>query len=279
MKLTLATCRDLPNLIEEEQGLVDALKARGADITIADWQGDFAPFENADKVLIRTIWNYVEHPREFAAWLEKLEAANVSVSNPASLLKWNMDKHYLLDLAAKGAPLPPTFASEPEVGAVLAACAEKGLSDIVIKPVISAGSKGLSHVQEVNETSIGRALAKVSGKVLVQPFLPEITTIGETSLIFYGGEFSHAVLKTPKEGEIRCQDDFGGSVASQKVSDAVVAQARRILDYLPEAPLYARVDVILRPEGMVLMEVEAIEPELFFRMKEGSAERLAELVA
>ena len=44
---------------------------------------------------------------------------------------------------------------------------------------------------------------------MIQPYLPSIETEGETSLLFFGGRFSHAVNKRPVPGEFRIQVQFG----------------------------------------------------------------------
>ena len=58
----------------------------------------------------------------------------------------------------------------------------------------------------------------------------------------------------------------------------VVEAAQRALSAVEDDLLYARVDLVERPGGVVLMELELIEPTLFFGTSDGSSERFARAV-
>jgi glutathione synthase/RimK-type ligase-like ATP-grasp enzyme len=120
--------------------------------------------------------------------------------------------------------------------------------------------------------------------VMVQPFLPEIQE-GEWSLVFLGGEYSHAVVKRPADGDFRVQHDFGGTVERREPEGSLIEDARNVLRAAAKATktaigdiLYARVDGIVRDGGLLLMELEVIEPVLFFSHAPGAAARMAELI-
>ncbi|MCI5046431.1 MAG: hypothetical protein MRY59_02925 [Aquisalinus sp.] len=278
MHITLVTCMEMPGLLPEDEHLKSALQAQGAEVAVAPWNGHFAPFAATDLVLIRTPWDYTGHAEKFAQWLDRLEEAQTLVSNPVALMRWNMNKHYLVDLVRVGAPLTATAITAPEARDILSAAEKLGLQDIVIKPVISAGSKGLARLVSPDHDTLEKALTGITCDMLVQAFVPEIETLGETSLIFFGDKFSHAVVKKPKEGDIRCQEEFGGSATRIDPPAFAIEEARKLLTLLPSAPDYARVDVIIRDSDLILMEVELIEPELFFRLAPEAASLFAERI-
>ena len=99
--------------------------------------------------------------------------------------------------------------------------------------------------------------------ILVQPFLPEIQSSGELSLLFFDGVFSHAVCKRPKAGDYRVQFQFGGSDENVQVSAELVAKARDCIAHAPALPVYARVDGVVKDGKFLLMELEVFEPLMF----------------
>lgn len=279
--VALATCLEKPGLQPSDLLLAAALDARGVKAAPHPWNGPFAPFASADLVVVRSTWDYVPVADRFAGWIERLEAEAQAVANAPRLMRWNLHKTYLLDLAARGAPLPPTEIAEPGAEAIGAAMARLGVNEAVVKPVIGGGAHGLSIARRSDPASLTNAAAKVAGMALVQPLIPEIRTVGETSLVYFAGEFSHAVVKRPKPGSILVQEERGGSTEPTRAPLTAIDEGRRILALLPEKPLYARVDVVLRDAARLdgalwLMEVEVIEPELFLIHDRGAAGRLAD---
>jgi glutathione synthase/RimK-type ligase-like ATP-grasp enzyme len=150
-----------------------------------------------------------------------------------------------------------------------------GLEEAIVKPLSGGTASGLSRVRREDAGALQKAASILNGPSMVQPFIPEIATRGETSLIFFAGAFSHAILKTPKAGDIRVQEDHGGRAAPVEAPGWAVDEAARILNLCPEATAYARVDAVLFDDHMVLMEVELVEPELFFVYRPEAADRLA----
>ena len=97
--------------------------------------------------------------------------------------------------------------------------------------------------------------------------------------MIFGGKFSHAILKKAKKGDFRVQDDFGGTVQIIDPSKEIIQLAERTIKKLKPNPIYARVDVINNNDNQpVIMELELIEPELWFRFKEDSAKKLGVLI-
>ena len=275
--IAFATCVKAPGLTASDALLAEALRVRGANVVSAPWNGDFCPFAAADLTIVRSTWDYYDVTGDFAGWIDRVEEHGVIV-NPPAVLKWNMTKAYLFDLAEKGAPVPPMRKIAPNVEAIAEAMDALKLDEAIVKPLAGGTASGLSQVNRADDQALAAAAAILNGEGLVMPIIPEITTAGETSLIFIGGEFSHAVLKLPKAGDIRVQEEHGGSSRPVSVADWAIEEARHILSRCPIGTAYARVDAIMREKQLTLMEVELVEPELFFTLCPAAADRLAEIV-
>ncbi|MFK7739794.1 MAG: RimK family alpha-L-glutamate ligase [Planctomycetota bacterium] len=273
--VVFATCLEQPDLQPDDVPIAAALQQRGARVVAAAWNGPFAPFAAADLVAVRSTWDYQQAPDAFLAWLDRLDREGARVVNEPRLMRWNADKSYLLDLAKRGAPLPPTRRVEPDASAIAAAMDELSLAEAVVKPLFGAGASGLSIVRRDDPASLDEAAERLGGGGLLQPLLAEIRTLGETSLTFFAGEFSHAVVKRPEQGSILVQAEHGGATVAVEAAAAQLVSARAVLAMLPELACYARLDFVFG-ERTWLMEVEVIEPELFVLHGEGAADRCAE---
>lgn len=276
--LYLAVGQAGDDLFHDDQHLPRALAAQGIQAEACDWkriEPDGTP------VLIRTPWDYAQHAMRFMGWLDALDAAGSPVLNPTDVLRWNLDKRYLLDLEVKGHAIVPTRAVRSLDKAVETA-ERAGWSDAIAKPVIGGGAEGLHRIQdgqlmEVNADANPWGAAGATGRVLVQPYLPEIQD-GEWSLYFFGGTYSHAVRKTPASGDFRIQEEHGGTTRAATPPGHVLDEATAIAADVPDA-LYARVDGVVVEGRFLLMELELIEPELYFRYAEGAEARFARAVA
>lgn len=273
-RIVIATCNVFPELQSSDEVFADALRTRGVDVSVAPWNGDQAAFENADSVIIRSTWDYQEDPERFAGWIERL-GVRTRLFNSPSLMRWNLSKRYLLTMQESGAPMAPLTFVEPEADAIAAAMDEMRLEIAVVKPEFGATASGLSLVRRDDARALEAAAAAMAMPGVVQAFVPEIAEAGETSFMFIDGEFTHAVTKRPKPGDIRCQAEFGGTTEAVMPPPWAVEAAALIHAGLPQAPLYARIDVILLDGRLQLMEVELIEPELFFTYCLKAAARLA----
>lgn len=265
-------------IFHDDVHLPDAFAKYGIDAVPRDWkriEPDGTP------VLIRTPWDYAQHAMRFMGWLDALDAADTRVLNPTDVLRWNLDKRYLLDLEVKGHAIVPTRAVRSLDHAVEAA-ERAGWADAVAKPVIGGGAEGLHRIRdgqlvEVNADANPWGAAGATGRILVQPYLPEIQQ-GEWSLYFFGGTYSHSVLKTPADGDFRIQEEHGGATRGAEPPAHVLAAAQAIAADVPDA-LYARVDGVVVDGRFLLMELELIEPELYFRYADGAEARFAKAVA
>lgn len=273
--IALATCAKFPQLTESDAVFAAALEKRGAQVIAAPWNADFEPFANADVVIIRSTWDYFEDAPAFAKWIDRLEGV-ATVFNTPAILRWNMAKTYLLTLAQAGVPVPPIQPVKPEAAAIRDAIAAMGLNRAVVKPLIGATASGLTLLDQPTKADFDRAASMLRGVGLVQAFVPEVENAGEISCIFIDGAFTHAIRKTPKQGDIRVQEEHGGASMLFDAPGWMIDAAANVLRCCPGAPLYARIDGVPRNKEFLLMEAELVEPELFFTYCPEAAARLAE---
>ncbi|MBV9073292.1 MAG: hypothetical protein JOZ10_06650 [Acidobacteria bacterium] len=270
-RVALATSCEYWNLTEDDRLLIPALRALDIEAVAAVWDTSTVDWTSFDGVIVRSCWDYHLRLAEFLAWIARLECLGVPIQNSPLVLRWNADKRYLRQLEAFGTILPPTsWISEDEqvnIGDILA---ERGWERAVIKPAVSATAYNTRCVDRSEADEL------VRGPLLIQQFVPEVRTAGEWSMIFIGGQFSHAVRKYPKQGDFRVQAEFGGREEPATAGSALVAAAAKILDQA-EHTLYARVDGVEQHGQFLLMELELIEPVLFLALGD-AAVRLARAI-
>jgi hypothetical protein len=263
-----------------EDGLVEnALKSRGLKVTRKDWADPEFDWSQSKTALFRTTWDYFHRFKEFVDWLDKVEPQTTLV-NPVKQIRWNMDKRYLLDLQAKGVHICATHFIEAGTQVTLKSLHQQlGFQETVLKPAVSGGGRHTYRLHPDNyaaHESIFQELLKEEA-MLLQPFQYNIVEKGETSLMLINGQYSHAVLKVAKPGEFRVQDDFGGAVHAYTPSSAEIEFAEAAIAACDPLPLYARVDMATDNEGrLAIVELELIEPELWFRLHPPCAHMLAE---
>ncbi|MEO3783521.1 hypothetical protein ABGB12_09335 [Actinocorallia sp. B10E7] len=272
MRIAIATFAGLPDGDEDLPALREALAGHGhtAEPVVWDSGADWAAF---DLVVVRNTWDYIVRLEEFLAWADGIG----NLANRADVLRWNTDKRYLRDLAAAGVPVVPTLWDPEDL---------PEWPEYVIKPAVSAGSRDTARWSAVEAASARAHLDRLRAEgrtVMVQPYLDAVDSAGETALIFFDGEFSHAVRKapilTPGSGVqeiITDEKDEREQITPREPSPAELALARDVLAAAPPDLLYARVDLLPGPDGSpVLLELELSEPSLFLGHAPGAAGRLA----
>lgn len=287
-RIAIASCREVieRSLDDDEPRLRAALEHRGVASTVAAWDDPEVDWAAHDLVVVRSTWDYVPRREAFLAWAEQVEATT-RLANPASVLRWSTDKHYLAELAAAGVPVVPTTLVEPDEVLRL----EPGPDDLVVKPAVSAGSRDtVRHPGPERDAALRHVQALQAGgrAVVVQPYLEQVDLHGETAMVQIDGRHSHAARKGPilEPGVLPAQ----GLFAVERMSDrqatpaelaAADAALAAVAAALPGAPvLYARVDLVPdEAERPLVLEVELAEPSLFLAHAEGAADRLAAAVA
>jgi hypothetical protein len=270
-RIALVTHAGLPELSADDRLLAAALRRRGAAPVATVWDTT-SDWEDFDLVVLRSCWDYHLRAAEFLGWIERLERCRVRLENRPELVRWNADKTYLRDLEHRGTLVPPTvWIAAGETASVQGVMRSQGWAAAVVKPTIAASAFGVRRVRG-DEPEV-----HVRGPMMVQELLAAVALSGEWSLVFIRGAYSHAVLKKPAAGDFRVQEELGGSTATASPGPRRVAQAAAVVAGLGPAPLYARVDAVDDPRGLVLMELELIEPSLFLAAG-GAADRLAEAI-
>jgi glutathione synthase/RimK-type ligase-like ATP-grasp enzyme len=292
-RVALITYSGVPAITTDDRLLRDALVARGAEVEARPWDA-LADWSRYERIVLRSCWNFHHRPREFLLWVDDVrEQHDGSLRNAPALVQWSVDKRYLRDLDARGVAIVPTIWVSTEDGSEApdldALIAEQGWTGgAVVKPAISATAHETWRIAaddgNAHQIRFKALLAASPSGVMVQPYLPEIQD-GEWSLIFLGGDFSHAVVKRPADGDFRVQNNFGGTVERREPDESLIEDARAVLraaanatSTMVEEILYARVDGIVRNGALLLMELEVIEPVLFFSHAPGAAARMAELI-
>lgn len=255
------------NILTEDNLVKESLEKRGFRVWRTNWDNPDFDWSLTKIALFRTTWDYFEKFIKFSEWLEKVNN-QTRLINPFSIIKWNMNKHYLIDLKEKGVNSTPTRYIKPaESISLKEIIADTRWDNIIIKPAISAIAKNTYRINSKNfEEYEGIFKGLISERaMLIQPFQNNIVK-GEVSFVVFGGKYSHTVLKMPKDGDFRVQDDFGGTVHEYTPNDEEIKFAEKAVSACDTLPVYSRVDVIRDNNNrLCVSELELIEPELWFR--------------
>ena len=272
MKIALLTCKKLPNLTESDQLLIPALAKHSITAKAVIWDEEAVNWTDYDYLIFRNTWDYYEKQQEFDFWLTKMEKLGIKTLNSISIINQNKHKFYLRDFQKQGITILPTVFIDRTENLNLSEIIPKHWKKAVIKPAYSAGSYQ-TQVIEISETeNINQQYKPIASEkeLLLQEFMPQIQTLGETSFVFFNKKFSHAVNKKPVEGEFRIQSQFGGIYKLVQPNLELVNKAQKIVNTFQGDLLYARVDGIVIENELHLMEIECIEPDLYFNLSENS---------
>jgi len=262
-----------------EDGLVQkALEKQGLKTIRLSWDDPDFDWSNTKYALFRSTWDYFNKFQEFSTWLNKV-SKHTKLLNDESIIRWNIDKHYLQDLEKKGIHCTPTIFIEKEEQKTLSEIyKEHNFNETVLKPVFSGAARHTYRLNTNNlaeyESIFNELITKEA--MMLQPFQYKIVSEGEKSLILIDGNYTHAVLKIAKSGDFRVQDDFGGTVHKYEPTKKEISFAEKTVNACNPKPIYARVDIFTdNDNNIALAELELIEPELWFRNNNAAAEELA----
>jgi glutathione synthase/RimK-type ligase-like ATP-grasp enzyme len=280
-RIAFATSRELAELWAGDRLLLDELRRRGFTAAPLVWDDPDVRWQDWDVVLIRSCWDYHLKADRFLAWIDRLAASGRVVINPPDVVRWNVHKRYLLEVERVGARIPPTAVlSRGADGDLRSHLARHGWRDAVIKPAISASGHKTRLVRGTPGPEDEAAFRDIvmEGDVLAQAYVPEVAEHGEWSFVFFDGRYSHAALKRAAAGEFRVHIEWGGTVETGNPPPALIVQAQGIIDALALGAAYARVDGTEADGDLMLMELEVIEPELFFDRHPEATARLADAI-
>ncbi len=278
-RLAWVTARGARGRDDDEPPALAALAAAGVRVDVVDWDDPAVAWDAYDRAVLRSTWDYPERLREFLAWLGGVEAAT-DLRNPPDVVRWNVDKHYLAELAAAGLPVVPTTFSEPGAAPAFPD------GEFVVKPAVGAGSRDAASYGPDQHDVAGAHVARLHARgasVVLQPLLASVARDGEWPLVFLDGAFSHAASKRvvlPRAGLV--DDLFAAERTGPHEPDAeqlaVAGAAVALVAERFGAPAYARVDLVRDDDGRpCVLELELVEPSLF--LPEGGPGAVDRLVA
>lgn len=252
---------------------------KGFTVESVSWHESLHDFTQYDAVIVRSTWDYQAHVTEFAQALTRIDNAGTRLINPLPLMLWNINKRYLNILSEQGIDIIPSVFFENTHGLDIESFFEHFATDeIIIKPLVSANSDNTFRLHQDSIAEQLETLHKIFAKTecMIQPFIPSVVAQGEYSLFYFNNQYSHTIKKVPKSGDFRVQEEHGGQLYSVEPTQTQKDIAENVLRALPSEALYARIDLVDNKGRWQLMEVELIEPSLYFNMDETSPRRFVQ---
>ena len=246
------------------------------------WREKNVDWKQYDAVIIRSTWDYQDDADLFMQVLSEIEESGTVLLNSLAIAQWNINKNYLKEVESKGASIIPTLWLEKFDYSLVDGYFKYFETDqLVIKPTISANSDNTFWIKKETFKDHKKLLEKslINRQLMVQPFIPAIVEEGEYSVFYFAGNYSHCILKTPKSGDFRVQEEHGGILQSIEPSQSLLSAANKALKTIPEKVLYARIDLVNYKQEYQIMEIELIEPSLYFNLDKNAASRFAKCFA
>ena len=281
-RIAFLTMDSLHGFVSYDALVSDCLAVRGIAVEYVSWRNARANWDDYEMVVIRSPWDYQHSVDEFMAVLENISASNAILWNPIDVVRWNVRKTYLQQLHDQGIVIVPTqFVQSPTESQLRGMFDAFGSDQIVIKPVVGANANDTFWLRSDSCADLLRQIETLyRGRLaLLQPFIQSVVEYGETSHMFFDGQHSHSVLKTPKAGDFRVQEEHGSHIQPIQPDSALIACAKRSLEPVPQQTLYGRVDLVELSNGQqAVMELDLIEPSLYLTYDADSAERFADAI-
>ena len=278
-QIAFLTMDSLADFVAYDHLVVEELRQSGVSVQEVSWRHPAPNWSQYAAVVIRSPWDYQSDPQAFLQVLEQIELSSARLLNTLATVRWNIRKSYLRELETAGHTIVPTIWLQSPTAAELAQLPDHwNCAETVVKPIVGANADNAFRLPRnpAPELLQQAVAAFQQTTALAQPFISSVTALGEYSLIFFEGQFSHAVLKTPAAGDFRVQEEHGGIIQAIQPPPEMIACAERSLQSCPQPLLYARVDLVLLPDGQpAIMEIELIEPSLYLSFDPQSATRFA----
>jgi hypothetical protein len=278
LRCAFLTLEDSTGFVIDVELAYPPLAALGWRVETVSWRTPSRNWRAYDAVVIRSTWDYIADPDAFLAVLAEIERTGTPLFNPLELVRWNIRKTYLRELARRGVPVVPTVWRERlPPGELPALIEEVGSDEVVIKPVVGLNAHGVFRIN-ARQPSTELMAHYADRELMAQPFLSHVISEGEFSLFYFNGKLSHSILKTPMRYDFRVQEEHGGVIRTVEAESELRAAGDIALRALDSAPLYARADFVRSNQfpGFWLMELELIEPSLYLRMDAKAPDRFAQ---
>ncbi|MCB0283983.1 MAG: hypothetical protein H6627_00050 [Calditrichae bacterium] len=278
-KCVFLTMENPEDFVVYDSLLIEPLERKGWQVHEIPWTKK-VDWNDYQVVIIRSTWDYQNNAESFLQVLKEIDQSNAQLENSLAIVKWNIDKIYLQDLEQKGIKIVPTvWMNTFDSNRIDAAFSELQTDELIIKPRISANADFTYRLTKDNLGELQSHLEEIFSErsSLLQPFMNSILDEGEFSLFYFGGTYSHSILKKPKNADFRVQEEHGGTLKSVEPEDKLLDAGKKVMDVIKPLPLYVRVDFVRDNTGeYLLMELELIEPSLYFNMDDQSAQRFAD---
>lgn len=279
-KAVFLSTDNLQNFFTYDKLLIPTMKEAGWTVEEISWRNEKIDWNKFDAVIVRSTWDYQNDPEKFIEVLETINNSSAHLENNLELMRWNMNKKYLYDLEQKNVRIVKTIWEKSfDENKLESYFLLLNSDEIIIKPNISANADNTFRISQNDLASYTEILKRIfmQKEFMVQPFMKNIVAEGEYSLFFFNGQYSHCILKKPKEKDFRVQEEHGGTIVSVVPSHNQISICKNIIMQLTEVPLYARIDLVRAEDNnFELMELELIEPSLYFNMDNQSPIRFTE---
>jgi glutathione synthase/RimK-type ligase-like ATP-grasp enzyme len=281
-RVAFLTLHDPSGFVIDDELAVLPLARRGIHVETLPWDRADVDWRQYALVVIRSTWDYPQNARAFLGVLETIERLGVRLENGSEIVRWNMQKTYLRDLAGRGIEIVPTFWREGLRRGELVPLFEELRSDEgVIKPVIGANAQGAWRLDAKRARELAPEIeAYFAGRpLMMQPFERGIVEEGEYSMIYLNGKHSHSILKTPTRGDFRVQEEYGSEIVAITPESALLDAGDAAIAAIGQKLLYARVDLVRSGDTFRVMELELVEPSMYLRIDAGAPDRFADAIA
>lgn len=266
-KCAFLSLDDRGDYVIDDEHAIDPLSKLGWQVSTVSWRQTQRPWSDFDLVVIRSTWDYWNDVPGFLDTLEHINRETL-LANRLDLVRWNLAKTYMRDLRQKGIGIVPTlWANTLPVDFFSTFQSRLGAKEIVVKPVVGANGEDAFRVSKDDTAERHQSIAArfLKRDCMIQPFMPNILNEGEYSLFFFGGIYSHAILKIPAKSEFRSQEEHGAEIRAILPEEKLLLRAGQAMDLISPSPLYARIDYIRHEDDFLVMELELIEPSLYLR--------------
>lgn len=279
LRAAFLTMQDPGDFVTDYDLGIPPLTELGWHVDLVPWRDPSIDWNAWDAVYICTPWDYLDDPELFVRVLESIDASSAVLVNDIALVRWTLEKSYLADIEARGAAIvPSTWHERIDAREIESFFERHATGRVVIKPLIGANAADTFVLERpVGRTQCAELMALYRDRrYFVQPYLDAIETEGEYSLFYLGGEFSHAIQKTPTQGDFRVQEEHGASIVAVEPPPGLLKTSARVMQLVEPQPVYGRADFVRDADDMfLLMELELIEPSLYLRMDDGAPARFA----
>jgi len=280
-RVAFLTLHDPSGFVMDDDLAIAPLAKRGVAVETLPWDRPGVAWGSYDLVVLRSTWDYQHHAEEFLETLAAIEASGTPLHNSLAIVRWNMQKTYLRDLAAQGVPVVPTqWRERLRPGELLPLFDAVQSKDAVIKPVMSGNAQGAWRLDRASAAAQATEIETYFAErpLMMQPFEGGILNEGEYSLLYFNRVHSHSVLKVPKRGDFRVQEEHGSEIRAVSAEPALLSAGAAAMTAIGKTLLYARADLVRHGDEFRVMELELVEPALYLRMDPGAPDRFADAV-